>query len=70
MPGKLSLFALDGVCEGIWSRGVKYPLTDAVLSPLFPLGMGNDFTADEAEIGVEKGTLLVIAELNGEEKTL
>ena len=66
-PGKLSLFALDGVCEGIWSRGVKYPLEDAALSPLFPLGMGNDFTAEEAEIGVKKGTLLVIAELRGEE---
>ena len=69
-PGKLSLFALDGVCEGIWSRGVKYPLEGAALTPLFPLGMGNDFTADEAEIGVEKGTLLVIAELNGEEKPI
>ena len=66
--GKLSLFALDGVCEGIWSRGVKYPLEGAALTPLFPLGMGNDFTAPEAEIGVKKGTLLVIAELNGEGK--
>ena len=66
--GKLSLFALDGVCEGVWSRGVKYPLDGDVLTPLFPLGMGNDFTENEAEIGVERGTLLVIAELNGEEK--
>ena len=66
--GKLSLFALDGVCEGVWSRGVKYPLDGAALTPLFPLGMGNDFTAGEAEIGVEKGTLLVIAELGGETK--
>ena len=67
-PGKLSLFALDGVCEGIRSRGVKYPLDGAALTPLFPLGMGNDFTADEAEISVEKGTLLVIVEMGGEEK--
>ena len=64
--GKLSLFALDGICEGVWSRGVKYPLDDAMLTPLFPLGMGNDFTEDEAEIGVKKGTLLVIAEMKGE----
>ena len=67
-PGKLSLFALDGVCEGVWSRGVKYPLNDWTLTPLFPLGMGNDFTEDEAEIGVGKGTLLVIAELGTEKE--
>ena len=66
-PGKLSLFALDGICEGIRSRGVKYPLEDGALTPLFPLGMGNDFTAPEAEIGVKRGTLLVIAELGREE---
>ena len=65
-PGKLSLFALDGPCEGITSRGVKYPLMDATLTPLFPLGMGNDFTEAEAEIRVEKGTLLIITELGGE----
>ena len=67
-PGKLSLFALDGVCEGVWSRGVKYPLSDAALTPLFPLGMGNDFTEDFAEIGVKKGTLLVIVELDAREE--
>ncbi len=65
-PGKLSLFALDGPCEGICSRGVKYPLTDAALTPLFPLGMGNDFTEATAEISVKRGTLLVLVELSGE----
>ena len=49
---------------------MKYPLEGAALTPLFPLGMGNDFTADEAEIGVEKGTLLVIVELCREETSV
>ena len=62
-PGKLSVFALGGPCEGVYIRGAKYPLEGATLTPEFPLGMGNDFTAAEAEIGVERGTLLVITEL-------
>ena len=62
-PGKLSVFALGGPCEGVFIRGAKYPLEGATLTPEFPLGMGNDFTAEAAEIGVEKGTLLVITEL-------
>ena len=44
-------------------RGAKYTLRDATLTPEFPLGMGNDFAAEEAEIGVKSGTLLVITEL-------
>ena len=61
--GKLSVFALSGRCEGISIRGAKYPLENAVLTPDYPLGMGNDFTEDFAEIGVEKGILIIIAEI-------
>ena len=61
--GKLSVFALGGPCEGVFIRGAKYPLEGATLTPDVPLGMGNDFTAEAAEIGVEKGALLVITEL-------
>lgn len=61
--GKLSVFALGGECEGVFIRGAKYELENARLSPDFPLGMGNDFVADHAEIGVKEGTLLVIAEI-------
>lgn len=61
--GKLSVFALSSRCEGVCIRGAKYDVEDATLVSNYPLGMGNDFTADFAEISVEKGTLLVIAEL-------
>lgn len=60
--GKLSVFALNGRCEGVFIRGAKYELENAVLTPDFPLGMGNDFAADAAEIGVKNGTLLIIWE--------
>ena len=61
--GKLSVFALSGKCEGVSIRGAKYNVEDAVLTPDYPLGMGNDFTEDFAEIGVRSGTLLVLREM-------
>ncbi len=61
--GKLSVFALSGKCEGVFIRGAKYNIEDATLTPNYPLGMGNDFVHDTAEIGTKTGTLLVIAEI-------
>ena len=62
-PGKLSVFAMNGVCEGVHIRGAKYNVENATLTPDFPLGMGNDFAEDFADIGVKSGTLLVLREL-------
>jgi len=61
--GKLSVFAMDGICEGVRIKGAKYELENSVVRPDFPIGMGNDFAADEAEISVQQGTLLVMREL-------
>ena len=60
--GKLSLFAMGGTCEGVFSCGTKYDLENAMLTPDFPLGMGNDFKDDHALISVKKGKLLVLWE--------
>ena len=59
-PGKLSVFALDSECAGVTIRGAKYEVEGATLTSAFPLGMGNDFAGEYAEIAVEAGTLLVI----------
>ena len=59
-PGKLSVFALDTACCGVSIRGAKYEAEDVVLTSAFPLGMGNDFAADVAEISVRSGALLVM----------
>ena len=58
--GKLSVFALDAVCKGVYERGVKYPLSDATLTNIFPLGVSNEFAAPEAEISVDEGALLIV----------
>ena len=56
----LSIFAVDGVCRGLCIRGAKYTLEDAELRPDFPLGASNEWSAEEAEISVREGTLLIV----------
>ncbi|MGI6736753.1 MAG: thiamine diphosphokinase [Anaerovoracaceae bacterium] len=60
-PGwKLSLLSHSDRCTGVCARGVEYPLEDAELTSDFPLGVSNEFTADEAYLAVAHGTLLVM----------
>lgn len=56
----LSVFAYDGVCEGISIHGTKYEVENAVLDTNFPLGVSNEITSDFAEIEVKNGRLLII----------
>lgn len=56
----LSVFAVDGPCRGVSISGAKYPLDNAELQPSFPLGVSNQWAADEAAITVREGVLLVI----------
>jgi thiamine pyrophosphokinase len=56
---RLGLFAFSEAVSGIFSSGVEYPLSDAVLRYDFPLGSGNPFTEDEVHIRIEHGSLLV-----------
>ena len=58
--GKLSVFAMDGTCRGVTIRGAKYEAEDITLTNAFPLGACNDFAADEVEISVNEGALLVL----------
>lgn len=56
----LSLFAFGGDVKGITLTGVKYPLSDAALSPSFPLGVSNEITGEKATLSFRSGKLLVI----------
>ena len=56
----LSVFAVDGICRGLCLRGTKYTLEGAELRPDFPLGASNEWSAEEAEISVREGTLLIV----------
>ncbi len=56
---KLSLLPLENA-EGIFARGVYYPINGGKMEWGDPYGVSNEFTADEATIQVEKGVLMAI----------
>jgi len=58
--GIVSLFCLGADAGGVSLRGLQYPLENAVLSSGFPLGVSNHFVGENAEICVEKGSLLAM----------
>lgn len=45
---------------GITLRGLRYPLTDAVLTHDFPIGVSNEFTGEEMQIAVGDGMVYLI----------
>ncbi len=58
--GTISVFCVGPDAQGVTERGLYYPLENAALTSGFPLGASNHFTGAEAEISVEKGSLLLI----------
>ena len=56
-----SVFAANGEAHGVSIKGAKYEVENTTLSPLFPLGVSNEFTDTDAHISVKDGNLLVIA---------
>lgn len=58
--GYLSVFSLSERSEGVTIKGLMYTLDRAELTNDFPLGVSNEFIIDEeAELTVERGTLLI-----------
>ncbi len=56
----VSVFSMDRESKGVTLRGLKYPLTDAVVTNMFPIGVSNEFAEDTASISVKDGMLLII----------
>ena len=60
--GIVSVFCAGPDAEGVCLEGLHYPLSNAVLTSAFPLGVSNQFTGRPARISLERGTLLVMWE--------
>lgn len=58
--GYVSVFSHTERSAGVYLKGLKYELTDAVLTNTFPLGVSNEFTGTTSSITVGDGTLLVV----------
>lgn len=58
--GNISVFAFGGEAEGVTIRNLYYNLEKGTLTPAFPLGVSNHFIGEEAEVSVEKGSVLIV----------
>lgn len=63
--GFVSIFCMGEKAEGVTLRGLKYPLSEAVLTNDKPIGVSNEFIGERAEITVARGTLLIMWETSG-----
>ena len=53
----VSIHNLGKKAEGVTIKGLKYELTDAVLTNDFPIGISNEFIGKMGMISVKKGAL-------------
>jgi len=61
VPGELvSLFALNGPAEGVWTDGLVYPLRGEALEPGSSRGISNVFARRDARVTVGRGVLLAV----------
>lgn len=61
--GILSLFCMGADAAGVTLDGLQYPLSGAVLSAGFPLGVSNHFTGQRAAVTVKNGSLLALYDI-------
>lgn len=58
--GMLSVFCMGEAAKGVWERGLKYELTDAVMTCDRTLGVSNEFIGEESWIEVRENTLQIV----------
>jgi len=61
--GIVSVFAFDGAAHGVTLEGLKYPLTDYIMTADNPIGVSNEFTGVPSRVAVRRGALIVMADV-------
>lgn len=60
--GYLSVLSLSDESIGVWEKGLKYELENAILTNNYPLGVSNEFIGKSSLISVRDGKLLISME--------
>lgn len=60
--GYVSVLSFSEKSIGVWEKGLKYELEDAILTNNYPLGVSNEFTGKNSLISVKDGKLLISME--------
>ena len=60
--GYISIYSHTDISEGVYLKGVKYELENAILENNDTIGLSNEFIRKPAAISVTKGTLIIIIE--------
>lgn len=68
--GYISVFSLTPESKGVKIKGLKYILNHTILSNDYPIGISNEFVGEDAFIGVEEGSLMIIWNSQDPEKSL
>ena len=58
--GVVSIFCAGDKATGVTLSGFKYPLNEAILTNVYPVGVSNEFTGDSATVTVKEGTLIIM----------
>lgn len=61
----VSLVPVEGTVEGIWLKGFKYPLENAVLNYGSTLGVSNEIVEEVAQVTIKKGSAFLINSSDG-----
>lgn len=56
----LSLFSYREACTGVCLRGVKYPLEQARVDDLYPIGVSNEILEEVGEVEFQSGIFLLV----------
>ena len=58
--GYFSVLSLSQESSGVEEKGLKYEISDVMLTSSYPLGVSNEFLGTESSVSVKDGTLLLI----------
>ena len=62
---RVSVFSHGGKAESVTLKGLKYPLDNATMTDIYPIGVSNEFAEEDVIISVNNGTLIIIWETGG-----